>query len=137
MIRDAAVKSINETEGFMYKSKLFQTAICALVLTVLLPLTSFAQRRWVVVRPHRSRVVVYQPQPYVVYQRPYYRTYTYGSYGYSQPYYENRYYSYGYSQPYFANQYTYSWANPTYSYDEYGYRYRRHHHRSGIRILLR
>src|SRR6266705_4872337 len=121
----------------MYRSKLFPTAICALVLTVLLPLTSYAQRRSVVVRPPRSRVVVYQPQPYVVYQRPYYRTYTYGSYGYSQPYYETRYYSYRYSQPYFANQYTYSWANPTYSYDEYGYRYRRHHHRSGVRILLR
>jgi len=128
--------------------KLFQGAMCALVLTVLLPVTALAQRTWVVVRPHRSRVVVYQ-QPYVVYQRrPYYRTYSYGysqpyystgyyPYGYSQPYYSTGYYSYRYSQPYFANRYTYSWANPTYSYNEDWYRHRHRHNRARVRILLR
>jgi len=127
--------------------KVFQVAMCALVLAVLLPVTALAQRTWVVVRPHRSRVVVYQ-RPYVVYQRrPYYRTYSYGyspyytnsyySYGYSQPYYSSGYYSYRYSQPYFANRYTYSWANPSCSYNDDWYRDRHRHHRTRARILLR
>ena len=118
-------------------SKTFRTVIGAMILAMIVPITALAQRRWVVVRPHRSRIVVYnyQPRPYVVYQRPYYgyRTYNYSypqsyygyqPYTYSEPYYSN--YSYRYSQPYFANRYTYSYANPTYYYD--GNAYRRHRH---------
>ena len=115
--------------------------LVALFVLTLLPVSVFAQRRWVVVRPSRSRVVIYQPRPRVIYQqRPYYSypqsyyTNGYSSYGYSEPYYTNQYYSYQYSQPYFANRYTYSWANPTYSYDyrEYRPRYRRSRVRVGI-----
>ena|SRR2546422_541266 len=105
------------------KTKLLYAAMCALVLAVMLPITAMGQRRWVVVRPHRSRVVVYNYQrPYVVYQ---------------QPYYSNQYYSYRYSQPYFANRDTYSWANPTYRYDygDYGYYRRPRHNR--VRIWFR
>jgi hypothetical protein len=110
-------------------SRTFQIAICALILSMIVPLTAMGQRRWIMVRPHRSRVVVYnyQPQPYVMYRRPYYgyRTYTYGY----QPY-----YSYGYSQPYFANRYAYSWANPAYRYSDGSY-YRRHRH-NRVRVGL-
>ena len=141
----------------MLKKKLFSItlrgAICVVFASALLPVSAFGQRRWVVVRPHRSRIVVYnyQPRPYVVYQRrPYqtYRSYTYGypqpyygsqyyTYGSSQPYYADRYYSYRYSQPYFANRQTYAWANPPYSYDGYGYRYRHRDNRARVRIWLR
>lgn len=110
------------------------------------PATTFAQRRWVTVRPHRSRVIVYQPRSYVVYQRrPSYSYRTYSAYpqgyyngyypgAYSQPYYSRRYYSNQYSQPYFANRYSYSWANPTYRY--YGDRYYRRQRRSGLNIRI-
>jgi hypothetical protein len=134
-----------------FLSKTFHAVICALVLSAIFPVAALGQRRWVVMRPHRSRVVVYnyQPRPYVIYQtRPNYnyRSYTYGypqaSYGsqyytngYSQPYYTNRYYSYRYSQPYFANPYTYSYANPTYYYD--GYQYRPRYRHNGVRIRVR
>ena len=119
--------------------RLVYGALCALVLAVMIPVTALGQRRWVVARPHRSRVVVYnyQPRPYVAYQRrPYYgyQTYSYGS----QPYYTNQNYSSSYSQPYFANRYAYSWANPTYRYNsgDSGY-YRRYRNRSRVRIWLR
>src|ERR1041384_8461182 len=124
-------------------SFLKRVGMLVLIALALAPVTAFAQRRW-----HRSRVVVYPPRPYVVYQtRPAYRNYTYRNYGYPQSYYSTYYsngygytepyyasplYSYRYSQPYFANRYTYSWANPTYRYD-YGYRPR--HRRS--RIIVR
>jgi hypothetical protein len=116
----------------------------ALFVLALAPASAFAQRRWVVVRPHRNRVVIYQPRQYVI-ERPRtayrYRTYSYGypqsyystyysnGYGYTEPYYASPFYSYRYTQPYFANRYTYSWANPTYRYD-YGYSPR--HRRTGI-----
>ncbi len=139
--------------------RLFYAAMCALILAVMLPVTAVGQRRWVVVRPHRSRVVVYNYQrAYTVYQQPNYsyRTYTYG---YSQPYYSNQYYSQPYysnsyysnpyysnqnysyrnTQPYFANRYTYSWANPTYRYDysDYGYYRPRRHNRARVGIWFR
>ena len=121
-----------------YLTRLSYAAMCALVLCALLPVTAIGQRRWrIAVRPHRSRVVVYnyQPRPYVVYQsRPnyVYQPYAYGYQPY-QPTYANQ-YSYRYSQPYFANRYAYSWANPTYRYNEYRY----HRHRSNrIRVWIR
>src|SRR5580765_4908852 len=133
-----------------FSTTLTRAALLATFAIVLLPVGAFAQRRW-----HRSRVVIYQPQPYVVYQtRPRYRTYTYrastygypqsyyntyysNGYGYTEPYYSTPYYSYSYSQPYFANRYTYWWANPTYRYNDNGY-YRRHrHNRVRIGISLR
>ena len=139
-------------EGLMLKSnrlrKLFYAVMCALILAVMLPVTALGQRRWVVVRPHRGRVVVYnyQPRPYVVYQpRPYYtyRTYSNGyqpyySYGY-EPYYTNytNQYSYRYSQPYFVNGYTYSWANPTYRYNDYRYYHRHRHNRVRVGVSWR
>src|SRR5258708_4581676 len=108
----------------MFKTRCFSIGIRLAMLVILmmmfLPTNSFAQRRWIVERSPRSRIVVYQPRPYVVYQR--------------RPYYTYRYQSYGYSQPYYANQYTYSWANPTYRYDGYGYR---RHQRNRVRIWLR
>jgi hypothetical protein len=128
-----------------FLTTLTRVALLTTFAIALMPVSTFAQRRW-----HRSRVVIYQPQPYVVYQtRPRYRTYTYRSYtygypqsyyntyyangyGYTEPYYSTPYYSYRYSQPYFANPYTYSWANPTYRYNEGG-DYRRHR-RSRIRV---
>ena len=124
-----------------------RAAILALIVLALTPVSAFAQRRW-----HRSRVIIYQPQPSVIYQtQPRYRSYvyrtdTYGypqssystyysnGYGYTEPYYSSPYYSYRYSQPYFANRYTYSWANPTYRYYENG-AYRRQRH-NGIRIRI-
>src|SRR6266567_9477538 len=132
-------------------SMINRVVMIALVILALAPVSAFAQRRW-----HRSRVVIYQTQPYVIYQRQptyTYRTDTYGypqsnystyysnGYGYTEPYYSTPYYSYRYAQPYFANRYTYSWANPTYSYrdSEYSYRdseyqprYRRNRVRVGI-----
>ena len=143
-------------------SKMFHGAVCALVLSAIFPVAALGQRSWIVVRPHRSRIVVYQPRPDVIYQRrpDYgYRSYTYGypqsysyrsytysypqsyygsqyyTYGSSQPYYTNRDYSYRYSQPYFANRYAYSWANPTYRDD--AYRYRQRYRGNGLRIGIR
>jgi len=121
-------------------------ALLALMVLAIAPVSAFAQRRW-----HRSRVVIYQPQPYVVYQtRPRYRTYTYrtynygypqssystyysNGYGYTEPYYSSPFYAYRYTQPYYADRYTYSRANPTYRYYDNGYSYRRHR-RSGVRV---
>src|SRR2546423_1810838 len=139
-----------ETGGIMQRKSLSITRplMVALFVVVLLPLTTFAQRRWVVVRPRRSRVVVYQPRSYVTYQQPYYsrQTYSYGyqqpyyptqyySYGYQQPYYSNGYYSYGYTQPQYVNRYAYSSVYPAY---DYGYRtYRPRYRRSTIRIGIR
>jgi hypothetical protein len=127
-------------------SILGRTALVAFFALLILPVTTFAQRRWVVVRPHRNRVVVYQPRPYVNYQRqpvysygyttysqPYYANQYYSS-GYSQPYYTNQYYSYGYTQPYYVNRYAY--ADPYYRSNYYGSypRYRRSRFRIGIRL---
>ena len=113
-----------------------RAAMLAIVMMMFLPINSFAQRRWVVVRSPRSRIVVYQPRSDVVYQRrPYYYTYRYETYGYPSPYYTTGYDSYRYSQPYFANGYTYSWANPTYRYDAYGYRPRHRHNQ--VRVWWR
>ncbi len=124
-----------------------RAAMLALLVLILAPVSSFAQRRWVTARPHRSRIVIYQPRPDVIYQRrPSYtnRTFTYGypqsyyntyysnGYGYTEPYYSSPFYSYRYSQPYFANRYTYSWANPTYRYYENGYRPRSRHKRIAV-----
>ena len=129
------VEPIRQLEGVMQKrkvlSRILQTLACALLLTVMTPVFAFGQR-FVVVRPRaRHRVVVYQSQPYVTYQRPSY----YRSYAYSYPGYSSRYYSYRNTQPYFANPYTYSYANPTYRYYESGYRPRHRHSR--VRIWLR
>lgn len=126
-------------------SSIFKRAMMlALLALILAPATAFAQRR-----SHRSRVVIYQTQPYVIYQtRPRYRTYTYrtytygypqssystyysNGYGYTEPYYASPYYSYRYTQPYYANRYTYSDAYPTYRYYDNGYR---RHRRSGVRV---
>ena len=125
-----------------------RAAMLAILMMMFLPINSFAQRRWVVVRSPRSRIVVYQPRSDVVYQRrPYYtyryetysypsRYYTtgYDSYSYPSPYYSTGNYSYRYSQPYFANRYTYSWANPTYRYNDGSYyqRHRRNRVRTGV-----
>jgi hypothetical protein len=116
------------------------------VVVMTLPVTTFAQRSWIVVRPRRQRVVVYQPQPSVIYQRSYTNPYTYNytqpyygtsynTYGYSQPYYGST-YSYQYSQPYYANRYAYSSVSPTYGYTyrEYRPRYRRNRVRFGVYI---
>src|SRR5438132_12091902 len=103
-----------QRKNFSFVSR---TLFVVLFVMMLLPVTAFAQRRWVVVRPRRSRVVVYQPRPYVIYQRPYYSRGYYTN-SYPQPYYTSGYYSYDsqpytnqysyrYSQPYFANRYTY------------------------------
>jgi len=107
--------------------------LVAVFLLTLLPVSVFAQRRFVAVRTRRSRVVVYQPRPYVIYQRPYYAN---QYYSYQQPYYGTRYYSSGYSQPYYANRYAYSSTYPTYRYGyrEYRPRYRRSRVRVGIRL---
>ena len=133
-------------------SKMVQGAVGALILSAIFQVAALGQRRWGE-RPHRSRIVVSDYQrSYVVYQhrpRYSYRSYTYGTYGYSRGYHGNQYstygpagsyytngtYSYRYSQPYFANRYTYAWANPTYRYDELWYRQR--HRRSGLRIGIR
>jgi hypothetical protein len=104
-------------------------------MMMFLPINSFAQRRrWVVERSPRSRIVVYQPRPYVVYQRQPSYTYRYQTYSYPQQYYTNQ-YSYRYSQPYFANRYTHSCANPTYRY--YDGRYYQRHRRNRVGISVR
>ena len=113
------------------KPNIIRTIIFALLLLIAIPLAAHAQT-WVVVRPHtHRRVVVYERQPYVMYQRPY----VYRSNIYSYPRY-NRYYSYRYTQPYFANPYTYSYVNPAYRYYDYG-RYRRRHSRFRLGISWR
>jgi hypothetical protein len=107
-------------------------ALFAIIL--LLPLTVFAQSL-IVVRPRRRHVVVYRPQPYVIYQRPSYTSSYYSNpyYGYSQPYYGTSYYSNTYSQPYYVNPYAYSvYPSSTYVYNTYRPRYRRSHVRVGI-----
>src|SRR5438067_9439697 len=125
----------------MFRTKCFSIGIRAAMLLIVtmmfLPVNSFAQRRWVVERSPRSRIMVYQPRPYVVYQRRPSYTYRYQTYSYPQPYYADQYYSYRYSQPYFANQYTYSWANPTYRYDDGSYYRRNRHNRARIGVWLR
>ena len=124
----------------MFRTKCFsigiRAAMLASVMMMFLPINSFAQRRWTVVRSPRSRVVVYQPRPYVVYQRRPYYTYRYETYSYPQPYYSTRYDSYPYSQPYFANRYAYSWANPAYRYNDF-WRSRHRHNRARVRVWLR
>lgn len=113
------------------------------LVVMALPVTVFAQRRWVVVRPRRSRVVIYQPRSSVIYQRssvnpyygstqPYYRTQY--SYGYQQPYYGTN-YSYPYTQPSYGNRYVYSGVSPRYS-PASGYTYReyRPRHRNRVRF---
>jgi hypothetical protein len=125
-------------------TRLFHGAVCALVLSAILPVAALGQRRWE--GRSRSRVVIYneRPRPYVIYQRRpnySYRTYTsgypqnYGNQYYIDPDYTSQYYSYRYSQPYFANRNTYAWANPTYRYD--GYRYRQRNRGNGLRIRIR
>jgi hypothetical protein len=118
------------------RSSLIRWGLIITFVVMILPATSFAQRRWVVVRPRRQRVVVYQPQSAVIYRRSYTSPY----YNYSQPYYRTGYYAqpyYGstnYSQPYYANRYSYSSSSPGYSYAyrEYRPRYRRNRVRFGI-----
>jgi hypothetical protein len=127
-------------------SKMLYAAMAAVVLSVIFPVAALGQRRWVVVRPHRSRIVIYNRQAPVIYQRGYrsntyaypqtYYGNQYSTYGNSQPYYSNQYYSYRYSQPYFANPNTYAYTNPSYSYYD-GYRERPRHRRNGVRIRLR
>jgi hypothetical protein len=125
-------------------SILGRAALVALFGLTILPVTTFAQRRWGA-RPYRSRIVVSQPRPFVVYQRrpaytyryntysqPYYSNQSY-SYGYSQPYYSNQYYSYGYTQPYVVNRYAYS-PGYRYGYNTYRPRYQRNGFRLGIRL---
>jgi hypothetical protein len=123
----------------MFKRKLlplgFSVITLALLMTALLPVSSFAQRRW---RSHRSRIVVYQPSPYVIYQRrPQYR-YRYNTYAYRQPYYtynSNQRYVYTYRRPYYTNRYRYSYARPNYYNDYYGYRAR--YRNRGLRLGIR
>lgn len=115
-----------QRKGF---SLVTRALLVAVFLLTLLPVSVFAQRRWVVERPRHSRVVVYQPRPYVIYQRPYYAS---RYYSYQQPYYNTGYYSYGYSQPDYMNRYAYSPVYRTYS---YGYReYRPRYRRSRVRV---
>jgi hypothetical protein len=113
-------------------SRILQAGICALILTVMAPVVALGQGLVIVRHRARSRVVVYQPRPYVIYQR---RPSYYRSYDYNYPGYSSGYYSYRNTQPYFANPYTYSYANPTYRYDESGYRPRHRHSR--IRVWWR
>jgi hypothetical protein len=125
-------------------SILGRAALLALFVLMTLPVTTFAQRRWGA-RPYRSRIVVSQPRPYVVYQRRPVYTYRYNTYsqpyysnqyysdGYSQPYYSNQYYSYGYTQPYVVNRYAYS-PGYQYGYNTYRPRYQRNRFRLGIRL---
>ena len=123
-----------------------QMALVALFVLVLLPVSTFAQRRH-----NRSRIVIYQSRPYVVYQRRPVYTYRYDPYYYSQPYYSTGYYSsgyspyysspyytnqyyYGYTQPYVVNRYTYS---PAYGYSYHTYQPRYHRNRFRLGIWLR
>lgn len=133
-------------------STLGRAAMVALFALMILPVTTFAQRRWGT-RPYRSRIVIYQPRPYVIYQRrpaysyryntysqPYYSSQYYSN-GYYQPYYTNQYYSNGYTQyysngytrPYVVNRYVYSPAY-RYSYNTYRPRYQRSRLRAGISL---
>ena len=106
-------------------------AVFAIIL--LLPLTEFSQSL-IVVRPRRRHVVVYRPQPSVIYQQPYYTSSYYSnpyySYGYTRPYYGTSYYSSSYS-PYYVNPYGYS-VYPTTSYGFTTYRPRHRRMRLGI-----
>ena len=126
-------------------SILKQVGMLALFVLALAPASAFAQRRWVVVRPHRSRVVIYQPRQYVIerprttyryrtstygYPQSYYSTYYSNGYGYTEPYYASPYYGYRYTQPSYVNRYSY--VTPGYRYYDNGY-YRRHR-RSGITL---
>src|SRR5436305_1664137 len=78
--------------GLMQRKRFSPRALLvALFLLTLLPVSVFAQRRWVVVRPSRSRVVIYQPRQRVIYQQ--------------RPYYQSQYYTYGYPQSYYTNRY--------------------------------
>jgi hypothetical protein len=115
------------------KFSLAKWAVLIGLVVMTLPVTSFAQRRWVV-RPQRNRVVIYQPRPQVIYRRsyaspyygytqPYYGT-QYYNYGYQQPYYGTSYYSNSYSQPYFTNRYYSSSPSYRYTYREYRPRHR-------------
>jgi hypothetical protein len=128
-------------------STLVRIALPALFVMMFLPVSTFAQRTWVVRRPHRNRVVIYQPRPSVIYQRrpaysyryntysqPYYSTQYYSN-GYYQPSYTNQYYSNVYTQPYYGNGYAWSNSNDRYRYYGYQPRYRRNGF--GIRIRLR
>jgi hypothetical protein len=105
-------------------------------IILLLPLTVFAQSL-IVVRPRRRHVVVYRPQPYVIYQRPDYTSSYYSNpyynNGYMQPYYRTSYYSNSYPQAYYVNPYAYSvYPTSSYVYNPYRPRYRRSHVRVGI-----
>lgn len=138
--------------GFMKRqivSTLGRIALPAFLVMVFLPVSTFAQRRWVVVRPHRNRVVIYQPRPDVIYQRQPAYSYRYNTDGYSQPYYSTQYYSNGYNQPYYTSQYyssgytqpyyvnPYAGANSNYRYRYYGYQPRYRSNGFGVRIRLR
>lgn len=124
-------------------SILGRAALGTLFVLMIVPVTTFAQRRWGA-RPYRSRIVVTQPRPYLVYQRRPVYTYRYNTY--SQPYYSNQYYSDGYSQPYYSNQYSYGYTRPyvvnryayspgyQYNYNTYRPRYQRNRFRIGIRL---
>jgi hypothetical protein len=121
-----------------------RAALLALLVLMILPVSSFAQRRWGT-RPYRSSIVVYQPRPRVVYQRRPVYTYRYNSYtqpfysnqyyspGYAQPYYSNEYYSYGYTQPYVVNPYGYA-TRYRYGYNTFRPRYQRNRFRVAIRV---
>jgi hypothetical protein len=124
------------------RSSVAKWGLIIAVVVMTLPVTTFAQRRWVVVRPTGQRVIVYQPRPRVVYRQwyagpyynyaqPYYNT-GYYNYGYSQPSYGTTYYSSRYSEPYYANRYVYSSPTYRYTYSEYRPRYRRSRVRFGI-----
>ena len=124
-------------------SILGRAALLALFVLMILPVTTFAQRRWGA-RPYRSRIIINQPRPYVVYQRRPVYTYRYNTY--SQPYYSNQYYSDGYSQPYSDQYYSYGYTRPNgvnryayspeyrYGYNTYRPRYQRNRFRLGIRL---
>jgi hypothetical protein len=125
-----------------------RSVLLAAILMLAWPAASFAQSRIITVRPNRSRVVIYQTQPSVIYQRRRYNSYRsyynyprsyysgYYSSGYSQPYYSNRYYSYRYSQPYFVNRYNYDSAYQYYGDGYYRDGYYRRPRRSGLSIRI-
>jgi hypothetical protein len=128
-----------------FRSIATRAAVLAFLTMMLLPITVSAQRRWGN-RSYRNRVVIYQPRPYVIYQRRPAYTYRYNTRGYSQPYYSTQYYSNGYSQPYYEDRYysnvytrpyyvnRYAWSSPSYWSGYYGPqpRYRRNRFRVGI-----
>jgi hypothetical protein len=114
------------------------------IALMLLPASIYAQRRFVVVRPRRARVIVYQG-PSVIYQPSYARPYY--SYGYAQPY-NGQYYNYGYPTPYYGSGYSYTYSQPHYAnpyttyqtyqtYPTYNYTYRTYrprYRRSRVRL---